>query len=144
MHYDLQVFEIKRWIKLKAKELKNLTDVVYEPALSRAEMIRLTQVSMTEFTGQLKSTEKLWKKSGNSILVKAGLALIAFSDPTISDILGSGLVAAGLIQMKMKNSALYVEDVYKTFPNVLRELASLTELRLSSKFYNVLANIICA
>jgi len=127
MHYDLQVSEIKRLIKLKAKELKNLTDAVRESALSRAEMMRITQTSMYEFTKQLKSTEKLWRKNGNSILVKAGLALIAFPDPTISDILGAGLVAAGLIHMKIKNSSLYVEDVYKTFPNLLRELSSLKQ-----------------
>lgn len=112
---------------MKAKELKNLTDAACESALSRAEMIRLTQISMTEFTEQLKSTQKLWKKSGNSILIKAGLALIAFPDPTISDVIGAGMVAAGLIHMKMKNSALHVEDVYKTFPNVLREIGSIKQ-----------------
>lgn len=104
-----------------------MTDAVRESALSRAEMMRITQTSMYEFTKQLKSTEKLWRKNGNSILVKAGLALIAFPDPTISDILGAGLVAAGLIHMKIKNSSLYVEDVYKTFPNLLRELSSLKQ-----------------
>lgn len=112
---------------MKAKELRNLTDAVCESALSQAEMVRLTQASMVKFTRQLKSTEKLWKKGGNSILVKAGLALIAFPDPTISDVLGAGLVAAGLIHMKMRNSALHVEDVYKTFPKVIKELGSLKQ-----------------
>jgi hypothetical protein len=78
-----------RQIKVKAKELKNLADAACVSALSRAEMMRITQVSMKEFTEQLKSTEKLWRKSRNSILVKAGLALIAFPDPTISDVLGA-------------------------------------------------------
>ena len=54
--------------------------------------------------------------------------MIAFPDPTISDIVGSALVAAGLIQMKMKHSALHVEDVYKTFPQVLKELDSLRQV----------------
>jgi len=52
------------------------------------------------------------------------LALIALPDPTITDILGSALVAAGVVQLKIKRSALHVEDVYKTFSQVMKELAA--------------------
>lgn len=76
---------------------------------------------------ELKSTQKLWRTDNSSALVKLGLLLIAFPDPTVSDIVGSALVAAGLIQMKMRNSALHMEDVYRTFPTVLRELGSIKE-----------------
>ncbi len=74
---------------------------------------------------ELHSTQKLWKQGNKSILVKAGLALIAFPDPTISDIVGSAMVAAGLIQMKIRNSALHVDDVHKTFPRVMKELGAI-------------------
>jgi len=79
---------------------------------------------MRNFTEELRSTQKLWRRGNNSFLIKAGLALIAFPDPTITDILGSAMVAAGIVQMKMKRSALHVEDVYKTFPKVIKELTA--------------------
>jgi len=83
--------------------------------------------SMRGFVAELKSTQKLWRTGNSSALVKLGLLMIAFPDPTVSDIVGAGLVAAGLIQIKMKNSALHMEDVYKTLPAVLRELGSIKE-----------------
>lgn len=107
------------------KELKDLIDALNESASRRAEASSAIQSSMRSFTGELKSTQKLWRKGGPNFLIKAGLALIALPDPTISDIVGAGMVAAGLVQMKMKNSALHMEDVYKTFPNVIKELSSI-------------------
>lgn len=112
---------------MKPKELKDLADAIRESSSSRVETAHILNTSMREFTGELKSSQKLWKKSGTSILIKAGLALIAFPDPTISDIVGAGLVAAGLIHTKIKNSALHVEDVYKTFPHVIKELGSIRQ-----------------
>jgi hypothetical protein len=110
---------------VKSEELKKWADALRESAWNHAETAHILHLSMKEFTGELQSTQKLWRKSGTPVLIKAGLALIAFPDPTISDIVGSALVAAGLIQLKMKNSALHVEDVYKTLPQVLKELGSL-------------------
>lgn len=107
------------------KELKDLVDALSELAMRRSEASSTIRGSMRSFAGELKSTQKLWRKGGSNFLVKAGLALIAFPDPTISDIVGAGMVAAGLVQMKMKNSALHMEDVYKTFPNVIKELSSI-------------------
>jgi hypothetical protein len=112
---------------VKQKEAKDLADALRESSSSRIETAQILNTSMRQFTGELKSTQKLWKKSGSSILIKAGLALIAFPDPTISDLVGAGLVAAGLIHTKMKNSALHVEDVYKTFPQVIKELGSIRQ-----------------
>jgi hypothetical protein len=48
--------------------------------------------------------------------------LIAFPDPTISDIVGSLMVAAGLIQEGIERRTLRVEDVYKTFHGMFREV----------------------
>jgi len=80
---------------------------------------------MHSFTKELSATQKLWRKGNHSFLIKAGLALIAFPDPTITDILGSALVAAGILRFKIKRSTLHVEDVYKTFPQVIKELTTI-------------------
>ncbi len=107
------------------KELKDLVDALHESALRRREATSTTDSSIRGFTGELKSTQKLWRKGNRNFLIKAGLALIALPDPMISDIVGVGMVAAGLVQMKMKNSALHLEDVYKTFPNTMKEINSI-------------------
>jgi len=112
---------------VKPKELKDFADALSESAFTRAETARVTNSSLLELTRELRSTRKLWRGGNNSTLIKVGLALIALPDPTISDIIGSALVAAGLIQLKMKHSDLHVEDVYKTFPMVIKELGSLRQ-----------------
>ena len=107
------------------EELKTLISALQELNLSSKE----TANAIRGFSNELHYTQRLWRKGGNSKLIKIGLALIAFPDPTISDLIGCALVAAGLVQTKMKNSALHVEDVYRTFPKVVKELTT-TKLRV--------------
>lgn len=71
---------------------------------------------------ETKATKKLWQEENNSSLIKLGLALIAFPEPAISDIVGSILLAAGAIQNGLKRRALHVEDIPRTFQNLMREL----------------------
>ncbi len=106
------------------EDLKALTAAVKDLSLSSHE----TATAMRGFTNELHDAQNLWKKGGSPRLIKIGLVLIAFPDPTISDLVGTALVAAGLVQLKMRNSALHIEDVYKTFPKVMKELA-VTKLR---------------
>ena len=112
---------------MNTEEAKDLAEVLRQLSLSRKETVNVVNTSMRGFTKELRSTQKLWKRGNNSLLIKAGLALIAFPDATISDVIGSAMVAAGLIQLKMKNSALHVEDVYKTFPQVVKELGAIKQ-----------------
>jgi len=110
-------------VRVNTEEAKDLAEILNRLSKSRKETADTINGVMQGFTKELRSTQKLWRKGKNSFLIKAGLALIAFPDPTITDILGSALVAAGVVQLKVKGSALYVEDVYKTFPKVIKELA---------------------
>lgn len=98
-----------------------------QSSVSRTETANIMDTAMRGFVEELRSTQKLWKRGNNSFLIKAGLALIAFPDPTISDVLGSALVAAGLIQLKLRNSTLHVEDVYKIFSKVIKELGAIKQ-----------------
>lgn len=75
----------------------------------------------------LESIKHVCKKSNQGNLVRIGLALIAFPLPiVIDDVLGWSLLAAGLVQRKIKNSALYVEDVSETFPQLIKELQEIS------------------
>jgi len=76
----------------------------------------------------LQSIKRLCRESNQSNLVKIGLTLIAFPLPiVIDDVLGWTILTAGLIQRKMKNSALYVEDVGKDFSNLVEELQKINQ-----------------
>jgi len=106
---------------MNSEELKAWTEALQELGLSSKE----TASAIRGFSAELHSLRGLWRKDGGSRLIKIGLALIALPDPTITDILGCALVAAGIVQLKMKRSALHVEDVYKTFSQIMKELTTL-------------------
>jgi len=109
---------------VNTEEAKDLVELLNRLSTSRKETANTMNAVMHGFTKELRSTQKLWRRENNSFLIRTGLALIAFPDPTITDILGSALVAAGILQLKMKSSTLHVEDVYKTFPQVIKELTT--------------------
>jgi hypothetical protein len=106
---------------MNTEDLKALTQAVQELSLSSKE----TANTIQDFSDELRNTRRLWKHGKKPFLIQVGIALIAFPDPTISDVVGAAFIAAGLIQLKMQNSALHVEDVYKTFPKVVRELSTI-------------------
>ena len=94
-----------------------------------AVMLRELGLSYEETLDAMKGVAKeshfvrrLWRDGDKGMLIKIGLALIAFPDPTVTDVIGAALVSAGLIQAKIKSSTLHVEDVYKTFPKLIKEL----------------------
>ncbi len=104
---------------MKSKESKTMTTVLQELGLSYRETLEV----MEGFAKNLRSTKGLWRDGSKSRLVKIGLTLIAFPEPTpISETIGVFVLALGLVQNKMKQSALHVEDVYKTFQDVNRNL----------------------
>ena len=103
---------------MKTDEVKTLAQAIRELNESHVDLIQAT----TDTTKEVKATKKLWRNGSNSRLIKVGLALIAFPEPAISDVIGTALVAAGTVQMGLRRRALYVEDIYKTFHNALKEV----------------------
>jgi len=89
--------------------------------LTREEAIRLVNDAVNDS----RSIENLSKKRDNSLLIKVGLLLLAFPDPTISDLAGTLLISAGLIQKKIKRSALHIEDVPATFQDIMKNLQTI-------------------
>lgn len=104
---------------MKPEELKNMALVVRELGLSYQE----TLGAMSGVTKDLGSVKRLWKTGDESKLIKIGLALITFPEPTpISETLGAFVLSLGLIQKKRSQSTLHIDDVYNTFQEVLRGL----------------------
>jgi hypothetical protein len=108
---------------MKTEDAKALADALKELNESYGELLQ----TMKETTREAKTAKNLWRKGKSSRLIKIGLALIAFPDPTISDIIGSALVAAGMVQEGIRRRTIYVEDVYKTFQNTLKEVWNIRE-----------------
>jgi hypothetical protein len=104
---------------MKLNELKSTAKAVNELGESYCDALN----ALSGASNEVKMVRKLWRKENKPHCVSLGLTLIALPDPFIvTDLAGAALLAFGLIQYKVKNSALYLEDIYKTFPKLLKEL----------------------
>ncbi len=115
---------------MRTEEIEAVTAALRELGMSYEETVRL----MSEVAIDAKSLRSLWGKPGTggqkgSRLIKLGVSLIAFPIPTvgIKKSLGAMLIAAGLVQQRMKH--MHVTDVYNTFQDVNRELQKLHQAK---------------
>ncbi|HVO37122.1 MAG TPA: hypothetical protein VMT01_03030 [Candidatus Acidoferrum sp.] len=109
--------KVKR-ARMKLDETRKTANALNEISESCAEATH----SIKDTTREVSATKKLWQEGNKSTLIKVGVALIAFPDPTISDVVGSALVAAGMVQMGIQRRTMHVGDVVKTFQTTMREL----------------------
>lgn len=111
----------RRWVAgvyVKPEELKNVAIMLRELGSSYEE----TLDAMRGVSRESRFVGRLWRDCDKGRLVKIGLVLIAFPEPAVSDIVGTILLSAGVIQAKIKRSTLHIEDVYQTFPKLIKEL----------------------
>ncbi len=112
-----------KWHVMKTKDAKTIAsglNVMSESFVDAAAAIKATATTV-------EGTKKLWRDGKHSWLIKAGVALIAFPDPTISDVVGSAMIAAGLVQEGVRRRSLHVEDVAKTFQRTMQELRGISD-----------------
>jgi hypothetical protein len=78
------------------------------------------------------ATKKLWREGNKSRLIKIGLSLVVFPEPTpISETIGACFIAAGAVQKGIQSRAIYIEDITKSFKNTLKDvLATKQSLRV--------------
>ena len=104
---------------LKPRELKMMAAVLQELGLSYKETLEVIK----GVSKDLNHTKGLWWDNRRSKLVKLACALITFPEPTpISESIGAAVLAVGLIQKRIKKSALHVEDVYRTYKEINKNL----------------------
>lgn len=114
---------------MKPEEIKTtVIPCARELNLSHKEMNSVLNETLKE----TRYVRRLWSeptgtKDSRSRLIKLGLALIAFPEPTISDAIGTILVVAGLIQEKIKRSSIRAVDVYNTFQDVTKEIQKMRQ-----------------
>ncbi len=101
-----------------------------EQAKTAAKALNELNESYTELCGAIKGTadtaeaaKKLWRDGNKSRLIKIGVALILFPEPTpISETIGACFVAAGAVQKGIQSRAIYIEDITKTFRNTMKDV----------------------
>jgi hypothetical protein len=108
-------------VSLKTHEIKNAASALDELDKSYVDILHTVRGTIKE----VKAAKKLWRDGNKSRLIKIGLALIVFPEPTpISETVGACFVAAGAIQKGIRSRSIYIDDVNKVFQDMLREVRS--------------------
>ncbi len=68
-------------------------------------------------------TKNLWREGKKSRLIKIGLSLVVFPEPTpISETVGACFIAAGAIQKGIRSRSIFLEDITKTFKKTFQDV----------------------
>lgn len=104
---------------MKPEQVKAATKALKELSESYADVI-----GAVKSTGKVAAdAKKLWHNGSKSRLIKIGLSLIVFPEPTpISETIGACFIAAGAVQKGIKSRAIYAENITKTFKTTLKEV----------------------
>jgi len=104
---------------LKTEEAKTTTKALNELNESLVDLLK----ALKGTTQEVEAAKKLWRTGNKSTLIKIGISLIMFPEPTpISETVGACFIAAGAIQKGIQKRAIYLEDVRKTFQITLKEI----------------------
>ena len=104
---------------MKPDEMKTAANALKELNEGYVDLLSAVKGTISE----VKTAKQLWRDGNKPRLIKLGLALIVFPEPTpISETIGTCLVAAGAIQKGIRSRTIYIEDVYKTFQEVLKDV----------------------
>ena len=104
---------------MNTEQVKNATKALKELNESYIDIIG----AVKDTANVAKDTKKLWREGHKSKLIKIGISLIIFPEPTpISEIIGACFVAAGTVQKGIQNRAIYIEDITKAFKSTLKDV----------------------
>ncbi len=113
---------------MTTKELNSLASSVKEISKNHVEMHAEALHSISATATTAGSVKKLYKKGNKNFLIKAGMALIVFPEPIISDALGTALIAAGVIQEGIRRQSIYLDDLPKAFKSAMKDLRASKDL----------------
>jgi hypothetical protein len=108
----------------KMEHLKATRKALTEMNESYIDLLRETK----ETSRSVQTAKQLWRTGYKSKLIKIGVALVVFPEPTpISETVGACFIAAGAVQKAVRNRAMFMEDVKKTFQRTLNEISATTQ-----------------
>jgi hypothetical protein len=98
--------------------------VLQELGLSYKETLEV----MRGVSKEVHLTKDLWWDNRKSKLIKIACALITFPEPTpLSESIGAAVLAVGLIQRRIKKSALHVDDIYRTYQKLNKNILKIRQ-----------------
>jgi hypothetical protein len=104
---------------MKPRQIKNLTEALKE--LNESYIDAFNTIKNTAKTAE--TTKKLWREGNKSRLIKIGVSLVVFPEPTpISETIGACFIAAGAVQKGIQNRSIYLEDITKTFKSAFKDV----------------------
>lgn len=112
---------------MSAKEMGKLTSTIKEVTKTHVETCSDVKQSVKATQKSAGSVNKLSKNGNKNYLIKAGMGLIVFPEPIVSEVLGTSLLAAGAIQEGIRRNSIYLEDLPKSLKNALKDLKSTRE-----------------
>jgi hypothetical protein len=113
---------------MNPSEADNLASSVKEVTRNRIQMHADADQSIKKTTDSTSSINKLQKSGNKNYLIKAGMALLVFPEPIISDVLGTTLIAAGAIQEGIRRQSIFLDDLPKAFKSAMRDLHASKDL----------------
>jgi hypothetical protein len=113
---------------LKTEEIKNTANTAAKTAIEFNENRKDTFRALKGTKQQTGACKKLSKSGNQSFLIKAGLALVVFPEPIVSDLLGTSLIAVGAIQQGIKRQSIYIDDLPKALKSAIKEVNTAKEL----------------
>jgi hypothetical protein len=113
---------------LNSEEIKNNAKVAAKAAIEIGENRKESYKALQGTRQQAIASQKLWKSGNQSFLIKAGVTLLVFPEPFISDVVGTSLIAAGAIQQGIKRQSTYLDDLPKAFKNIMRDMKATKDL----------------
>jgi len=113
---------------MKTKEFNDLSASIKEMTKTQIDVHADAARSVRTAANSAGRVNKLYKSGNKSFLIKAGLALIIFPEPVLSDVLGTTLLAAGAVQQGIKRQSIYLDDLPKAFKSAMRDLKSVKGL----------------
>lgn len=104
---------------MKTEEIKTAIKALNELNESYSDLFGALKGTASD----VKAAKKLWRAGNDSRLIKIGVTLIMFPEPTpLSETVGACFVAAGAVKNRIQNRAIFLEDVTKTFKNTLKDV----------------------
>ena len=108
-----------RLCSMKPEQIKNTAKALNELSESYADLF--DAIKNTAKTAE--ATKNLWREGKKSRLIKIGLSLVVFPEPTpISETVGACFIAAGAIQKGIQSRSIFLEDVTKTFKKTFQDV----------------------
>ena len=113
---------------MNTKEFNELTKSIKE--ITRIHIDAQSDITRSVKTAASSAggVNTLYKNGNKSFLIKAGLALIVFPEPIVSDMLGTALLAAGAVQEGIRRQSIYLDDLPKAFQKAMNDLKYTKEL----------------